>query len=315
MVGMYKIQILTEKASLARDLLYFKGKFNLKGDSVSKNFRDSDNHKNPDRLITRLIDIIRRQYGGSPKWIPLNQIDKDKDFFKKKAPLYTPLQELPTCVDGKIFFPIDDQNGLEMRNQSLSESDVKQIRDLISLVTSLRTQSKQQLGRLKAIEDYTQQNHNEYNNIIPLLSIRTSRGPRLNKIDFWGRTPPSYLLIEGFNHKEIYKSAFKYHYNKSRYAFLHYSDLDIQSHKAMETLKSLGNVTLYIPDMAELSDKDTEILMQLLDNPKEAPSLICGIIRHHFQPKAMTPKQRELMERLSKNRLRLEVPYRGPSPS
>ena len=145
-------------------------------------------------------------------------------------------------------------------------------------------------------------------NMVILFPYSYARKPkeisRINETDFWGQTPSLHLLVEGPRDQEIYKLALQFHCYRRSYAFLYYSDLDTPSRCSLKSLESLGNITLYIPNLTDLSHEEVEVLIQLLDSPDKVPSLICGLpVDHHSR--TIDPTQKILMGRLSKNHLSL----------
>ena len=136
--------------------------------------------------------------------------------------------------------------------------------------------------------------------IIPLhrgsSALGEARKEVMKDINFIGLRPPSHLLIEGDDPRDAYKKAFKHHCQKKNYAFLFYSDLSSQSRLLVEELQSLGNMTLYIPNLANLSPKEAQALLQLMEKRSEkSPTLVAGT-SHNSQ--AMLPIQDRLKEQL-----------------
>ena len=100
-----------------------------------------------------------RKQSLSPRGEPLR---KDYLSHAERNPIY---------IKGKVFFPICDQSlgFLEIRPNSLNESDIKKIMDIIDLVVLLKDHSEEQGCRSKAIEGFMKRDKNEYGNIVPLF--------------------------------------------------------------------------------------------------------------------------------------------------
>ena len=188
---------------------------------------------------------------------------------------------------------------IEFTESSLRKESLSQISDTIALFLSLRKSRESILDSLQAVEENIIKHNDNISIVHPRRGSSTLgevRKEAMKDINFVGPRPPSHLLIEGDDHLEAYKKAFKHHCQKKNYAFLFYSDLNNQSRLLVESLQSLGNTTLYIPNLANLSPKEVQALLQLIEKRSEkGPTLVCGT-PHNSQ--TMLPIQDRLKEQL-----------------
>lgn len=329
---------------------------------------DKVNHNPHYLLITKLLGMMGKQYGGGPQFVEIPPMeDNGQGYIKSLRALPQGLSSHePIHICDKIFFPlvqihyeaqlgesqalsilrshakgqeslgssrskvVPDLNSLsspylpqryihiltsrvhersgetlpigfiEFTESSLRKESLSQISDTIALFLSLRKSRESILDSLQAVEE----NIIKHNDNISIVHLRRGsstlgevRKEAMKDINFVGpRPPPSHLLIEGDDHLEAYKKAFKHHCQKKNYAFLFYSDLNNQSRLLVESLQSLGNTTLYIPNLANLSSKEAQALLELIEKRNEKSPTLVGGAPHNSQ--TMLPIQDRLKEQL-----------------
>lgn len=86
-------------------------------------------------------------------------------------------------------------------------------------------------------------------------------------------------LIEASDTEEVRRMAMEIHAQSSRVAFVEHKDLDSNARQSITQLLNLGPITLFIPDILELSLFEQEILRHLLRQPvQQRPLLMVGCV-------------------------------------
>ena len=228
--------------------------------------------------ILKILKLfIHHQYGGEVRFIDINQTEYYKNLPQFKSFLDGNLSANIFHIEGKSLFPLYDPplGFLELTHKPLHQNEIEKIIDTIDFFMSLKD-FKESAKQLEAIENRLRRDHNKYNNLIFLSRENSKTTHPIQDIDFWHRVSPSHIFIEGSSEMEIYKLALSYHHKKRRQAFVCYSDLEKIARCHQESLKSLGNITLYIPRLTELSLLETKALIQLIEDLGKTPSLVVG---------------------------------------
>lgn len=184
---------------------------------------------------------------------------------------------------------------IEFTQNSLTREDLQRISDVIDLIMSLKDDGKAELDQLRVVEEQMAKEYCQIDNSVLLLMKRNKKRQAFRRRDIDFEVPSSYVLIEGKEPFEIYTMALSHHYHQKSYAFLFYSDLDTQSRVNIKSLQSLGNISVYIPDITTLSQVEAEALLNLLKASERVPTLIGGKPRNS---QSMTLTQSELKQQL-----------------
>lgn len=113
-------------------------------------------------------------------------------------------------------------------------------------------------------------------NVIPLRRTQ-GRGSEMNlpKRKRW--TLRLDCLIEGADPLEIHKMASELHDQSSRYAFVNYQDLDKNERLMPSELLELGAITLFVPNVLELSRSEQQVLKYIASlATEERPLMMVG---------------------------------------
>lgn len=191
---------------------------------------------------------------------------------------------VPVYVDGEIFGSIVIKDGMNV--------DPLNFEDLhIFLDTTLKDfiVKKEKLRRIKIEESLIKayKNKIEHSNVIPLfknanddivISLSQSYAQKTSKdtLDHNEQAWKSALFLTGGDYSQTRAIANEIHSLLNRNAFVPYSVLEMNSPKFSDNLPSLGRISIYIPEILDLSAPETAEIFNFIRNHshKENPFFI-----------------------------------------
>lgn len=115
-------------------------------------------------------------------------------------------------------------------------------------------------------------------NVIPLRRPTPPASPRV----FFSARDRRWILkqdclIESLSNEDIQKMALELHSNSQRVAFVHYQDLERNIRLNLSELINVGEVSLFVPSILDLSKEEQEILRAMIElDPDERPLIMAG---------------------------------------
>ncbi len=244
-----------------------------------------DNQKIYNSTIERLKEIVERQYGCHFDYTKIDENNTEL--------LLTDLEKgEPVTAGDWVFFPIFDGKNLTgagriSSREQLNHKQMMQLYQVIKLVIEGLLSNTRRIEQLHIIEDNLNQlldkaanafQSSKINNIIPIQKYRTNPYPlrsayseRMNALNFS-------FLVESQNAEDIYKMAIEIHHFSRRFAFLKYSDISKDTFDNIESIKSMGNVTIFIDDICKLRFSEQEKILNYFHSSRdrECPKIVAG---------------------------------------
>ena len=237
-------------------------------------------------VLFRVIKIVKKLFDAELKYksFPIKGVTNQTiliTLLKKNNPLI--------LID-KAVFPVY-LNGLiigiaEVKSvKQLNKSQLSKLKDLVGLLC-LEEQESDKLGVLKRIENQfalTSANQSDNSNVLMLSKYRTPERTIPPKFNFISENSSPILdfssIITARSYDDILKLAHELHYYSKRYAFLRFDDLDIE-HNKIDELSSIGPVSLFIPEIKELTQPQLQIVKYLLTQHEspDTPKVIIGTV-------------------------------------
>ncbi len=117
-------------------------------------------------------------------------------------------------------------------------------------------------------------------------------------------------LIEGKNVEEIHKMAMELHTQGSRMAFLDYTKLEPAQRQSISQLLGMGAITLYIPNLLDVTPLEQEILRHvILQDTLQRPLLMVGTTMSYGDLRGEAKIDSELLVLLSRAYIKLTRPF------
>jgi hypothetical protein len=117
-------------------------------------------------------------------------------------------------------------------------------------------------------------------------------------------------LIEANYLSEIHKMAFELHTHSQRYAFVDYRDLDASKRVVRDELCSMGLITIYVPDILELSVNEQQALYEMMKTEiSERPLLMVGTIIPYAELRQVEALEKGFLTALSHAFIKLTRPF------
>ncbi len=236
-------------------------------------------------VIDRLSILVDRRYKCKLDVKTVEQLtSQEVDFYSSYEANVIDVSEPSRAV-----FPILIQQGLAgvaeiLDAEHLSGQDWTTLRDLIAMVLESVFMSSRQSEVLGALE--RQLASPEDSNVVDYsrLKKRQREGQTEHRFDkdFSGKnTLQISFLIESNNFDDMQKMAVEIHEKSKRFAFLHFDQIDKDARNSSEKIKALGPVTLFISDIAKLSDKEIFAVVEYLKYRRgyDGPQFVSGTLR------------------------------------
>ncbi len=165
-----------------------------------------------------------------------------------------------------------------LRSQSrLRLPDIKEIADTFSCVLGSINDLQDRRHRLQGLQKQLEGTQKDSpSNVIPLRrSVPLNSSPFSNMDQRWEMRLD--CLIESRQIAEIHKMALELHSQGNRYAFIEYRNLNRTTRLSLLDLLSLGQITLFIPSILDLTLAEQGILKRLIHlESLERPLVIAG---------------------------------------
>ncbi|MBT4762883.1 MAG: hypothetical protein HOO06_14410 [Bdellovibrionaceae bacterium] len=211
----------------------------------------------------------------------------------------------PLTFSNKILYPLTSEKNIvgyiEVKNTKvLTPSQKERIKDTIQLIfhSFFNESSSLSPSTQSSMESFTK-------NLVKIKSSFGGAKPTQHpNVSFHKKNPADVTvlkhswLIETISDHELVKIAHEIHDKTKRYAFLHFSDI-AENKRTPESLKQIGDATLFIPELKNLSPKDQLHIVASLKNFKfqlDTPKFIIG----NFDSLESLAKNHPLAEFISK---------------
>jgi len=278
---------------------------------------NSPSNEQTNQLITKLNSIFEGILGCEFEFKPIDQLDADDIWAKADlTTLKLSNSERPRYFEsirgGHFGFPIDVNGscaGLAIvKNYSSGDSQrLLMLADLFSFVLESSLQGQEEREKLRIWEDRLRLlsiESNEKSNVIPLRKLRLASVPVSSEdstVEAFrsdlglgaGPLMTKPLLIEASESFPFQRLIVELHQLTSRWALLSTNDLPKDIFHSKEKLRELGAITLFIPNLSDLSMESQLKLAEYLSLPNdpESPQVIAAI---HESPENLELTQKVL---------------------
>jgi DNA-binding NtrC family response regulator len=151
---------------------------------------------------------------------------------------------------------------------SLSEAQIDEVISTIELVLGEYIEVVHRIQKTRQLESHLSTASGDNGNVYYLHQARTKNKPLQEQVKV-GRHQGPYLtqiLIEGKNGIPFKEIAFDIHQRSGRSSFISWTDLDASKITEPEHIAELGPLTIFVPNLADLSQTHQAILDQYLLN-------------------------------------------------
>ena len=242
--------------------------------------------QNVRRIFERLSNIAQRHFNVDMSY---SFLEENHDEFINLQRQLTQQGTIKMAPETHLFSVTVENEivGLAKAEGSLSKADVEKLKKMIELIVEPTLSSVRELASLETLEQKLTLILPQ-ENVIPIR--RPSQGTKplmgtinLGTIDFTNSLPPrdeEKSVIFAELQKDLrFKKACDFHEKSSNYAFLWVTDLSEYTFSSLDEFISMGNISIYIEDVKELSTFQQSFLGHYLNSfPKSnSPQLLFGI--------------------------------------
>lgn len=194
-------------------------------------------------------------------------------------------------------------------SKPLSESDRLEVHDSFKTILGTMERMRERCDDLARLQNKIHAQLEELpSNVIPFSRARSRNMPVEAPRKRW--TLKMDCLIEGTDSLEIHKMALELHSQSSRYAFLDYSEIDSKKRLVPSELLEMGAVTLFIPNILELSRYEQQVLRHIVDQDTlNRPLLMVGSLLPYSQLRGEPNVDSEFLALLSRAYIKLTRPF------
>lgn len=237
-----------------------------------------------------------------------------KAFFEQK--LKTPLEFLgeapasPTASDLELGAALSAHGIWGLRApQALGDQERAEIHEMFQTILGSLQQLKSKNEDLARMEQRLNENFEELpSNVIPFRRsslnqnlLSTPRKRWMLRLD---------CLIEAVSVAEVLKMAVELHAQSSRYAFIEYCELDARTRLTPSDLLGMGAITLFIPDLLDLSQYEQQVLRHIVEQDTlNRPLLMVGSTLPFSQLRLDPRVDAEFLSLLSRAYIKLTRPF------
>lgn len=192
----------------------------------------------------------------------------------------------------------------------LSDSDRLEVSDSFKTILGSMERLRERCDDLARLQNKIQAQLEELpSNVIPFDRARGRQMPVEAPRKRW--TLKVDCLIEGTDFEEIHKMALELHTQSSRYAFLDYTEIDAQKRMIPSELLEMGAITLFIPNILELTRYEQQVLRHIIDQDTlNRPLLMVGSLMTYSQLRGEPSVDSEFLALLSRAYIKLTRPFR-----
>lgn len=244
--------------------------------------------------MDRLINILNSRYGCELYFRPIASLTECQ-----KSHQCSRLPSSGIHRNGDlIFLPItlnkDFVGILEIQDSPIMTSKVlESIRDFITLLVESIYTATNRVEELKLIENQllSEPKSTIHSNVVSLLNYKIQnynldqyKNPKLGlskqKINnFTGSEAVKVpCLLESKSSDDMLRMALEVHEQSDSFAFLSFHQLETEVRNCSHSIASLGNITLFIPNIIKLTDSEIFSLVRFLKSRKPSgdPHIIAG---------------------------------------
>jgi hypothetical protein len=268
--------------------------------------------------IVRLSNFIKRQYDCSFDYHDIENFSLAED------PVIREKLKADSYVVGAdwVYHSVLHQDQVVgvacvSRPEKFTDNDLKAVNTIIRTVFECRIESLQAIRKLEFIEDNLESLNTQaldpkaISNVIALQKFKKNEFPLPDKSIQTAFNFP--FLIEAKNTEDIFKMALEVHSRSQRFAFLSLSDLDPSSIETVQGMRALGEITIYVQDITQLSHEQQSYICAyyMSSRDKMGPQFIVGSAYSIAELHASRKVLPELLSHLTIGYLRLTKPFKA----
>lgn len=268
--------------------------------------------------IVRLSNYVSKQYNRSFDYQDIESLN-----FAREPQLEEMLHAQPYVIaQDWVYYPIFSQKLLigiarVSRPETLEDKDLSALESIIRAVFESRIESVAAIRKLEFIENNLEnlnqksQPEPTRDNVISLKKFQKNEYPLPNKsINAPFNFP---FLIEAKNADDLFKMAHEIHTRSQRFLFIQLQDLDPSALATVNSLRSLGETTIYVKEVSELTfTQQAQIYAYYTSSrDKMGPQFVVGSTSSIGELKKNTQVMPELLSHLMIGYLRMTHPFKS----
>lgn len=242
--------------------------------------KKSDSSSALQEMVAKLSQLILRQHGCTVQYLEANDVSSE---------IKTALSTKSSVVHGEnLYVAVLTHSTLRSvievkHGHDLEQDAIHSIETLCQLLLETALEKVETLEKIETLEAQLELTHLHQNQseakVVRMAHFRDTENtligsPRSefqNEFDF-----P--CLVEALSELDIFKMALEIHQTSARAIFVPFKDLESGIENSIEALNKLGRVTIYIPEIQDLSLDRQSALNKFLDFriPKLSPQIIVG---------------------------------------
>lgn len=264
-------------------------------------------------IFDRLVQIVKRRFGCELGYFELSETEpRHKIIFSLLS------KNDHVKLDDHIFFPVRVNNrlvGAAQVNETealLKPSEKNYLLKLIGLILESALLTKTGIDELDALEQRLGL-LDEHDNVVVLNQyVKSKQGIKEEDITF--RPQPRFTipcLIECRSSYDLFRMASEIHYYSNRHAFINVHDLDSATFESIEEFKSIGPVSIFIPELSELPRRLQKLFMRYFESfrGKNDPQFIVGSGLSYSELLGSTLVENDLVQYLCVAYLKMTRPF------
>ena len=226
---------------------------------------------------TKVSKIAEQKYGCSVEFVYFNASTDQTDTYNT---IFETIQRnigaqfviaqggilVPVYVDGELFGSIVIRDGMNVDPLNFEDLHVFLESTLKDFIVK-----KEKLRRMKIEESLIKAHQNKNHNVVPLfkndngeivMSLSKSLSAKPENDHSWR----SALFLTGGDYSQTRAIANEIHSLLNRNAFVPYSVLEMNSPRFSENLPALGKISIFVPEILDLSQKETAEIFNFIKN-------------------------------------------------
>lgn len=228
--------------------------------------------------IARLTDYVRRQYNCTFNFQDAENLESE---LALNPGLEARLHNESIVVDGDwVCFPIFSPPNPKLvgvarisRSEKIGPTDLAAIEKIIRYVFASRLEGAATLFELEATEKSLREYEKNQGAKAADRKVVQLSWYKKNPVAAVKLNPPPALnfpfLIQSSSAEDIFKMALEIHSQSQRYAFLSLNDLDPTALESVKKINGLGEITVFIPDIAGVTALQQAQLELYYSSPRD----------------------------------------------
>ncbi len=231
-------------------------------------------------LVSKIASLVQNNFDVAFKFLTIEQWD------------YIAINRI--LNENDIYLPIKDEHHLLGIAQIVEgkKLDLEQMAQLDVFIDSIFSGALSMLSHIDDLENEESRiisTHSDQNNELPSNVLQFSKFKQAREKTPLFETTPDLpqgditVFIHATNPEQIFKIAHEVYAKTKRFAFLEMSSFK-ENELSAKFLESLGNICLFVPEITNLTEKQSTTIEQYLltrrTDPNEGVLIVCGSVHN-----------------------------------